>query len=139
MKNSLLSQGTLFNRVPNKVSSGSMAVETDIGGCVLGSPLRRRVGAVERILELYDVAVLLLELPVVLHVVLHQLGQRGKLLAAIQVVVVARVLDLDVGDGAIPPARGAHLVKGWAKSEGRVSVLISTFRILPKAADSGRR
>ena len=37
----------------------------------------------------------------VLHVVLDQLGQRGELLAAVEVVEVAAVLDLDVGDGAI--------------------------------------
>lgn len=36
-------------------------------------------------------------------VILHQLGQRGKLLAAVQVVVVTRVLDLNVGHLIVPP------------------------------------
>ena len=39
----------------------------------------------------------------VLHVVLHQLGQRGKLLSPVQVIIVPCVLDLDVGDSAVPP------------------------------------
>lgn len=41
-----------------------------------------------------------------LGVVLHQLGQRGKLLAPVQVIVVTRVLDLDVGHLIIPPVQG---------------------------------
>lgn len=75
------------------------------------SPLRRGVGTVERVLELDDVAVLLLQLPVMLHVILHQLRQRGELLPAVQVVEVARVLDLDVGDGAISPGKHKTLVE----------------------------
>lgn len=39
-----------------------------------------------------------------LHVVLHQLSKSGKLLPAIEVVVVSCVLDLNVGDGSISPA-----------------------------------
>lgn len=39
-----------------------------------------------------------------LHVILHQLRQGGKLLPAVEVVVVSRVLDLNVGDGSISPA-----------------------------------
>lgn len=67
------------------------------------SPLRGGVCTVERVLEFDDVSVLLLQLPVMLHVILDQLRQRGELLPAVQVVEVARVLDLDVGDGAISP------------------------------------
>lgn len=40
-----------------------------------------------------------------LGVILNQLGQRGKLLAAVQVVVVTRVLDLNVGHLIVPPER----------------------------------
>lgn len=39
-----------------------------------------------------------------LHVILHQLSQGGKLLPAVKVVVVSCVLDLNVGDGSISPA-----------------------------------
>lgn len=39
-----------------------------------------------------------------LHVILHQLCQGGKLLPTVEVVVVPRVLDLNVGDGSISPA-----------------------------------
>ena len=56
-------------------------------------PLSGGVCAVERVLELDGVvAVPLLQLTVVLHVELHQLGQRGELLAPVQVVEVASVL-----------------------------------------------
>ena len=48
--------------------------------------------------QLDHLAVLLLQLTLLLHVELDQLGERGELLAAIQVVKVARVLDLDVRD-----------------------------------------
>lgn len=67
------------------------------------APFRGRVLAVERVLELDDVAVPLSQQVLLLGVVLHQLGQRGKLLAAIQVIVIARVLDLDVGHLITPP------------------------------------
>ncbi len=73
---------------------------------ISNQPLRGWIRAVKRVLELNDVPVLLLELALVLHVVLHQLRQRGELLPAIEIVKVARVLDLDVGDLAIlTPAR----------------------------------
>lgn len=39
-----------------------------------------------------------------LHVILHQLCQGGKLLPTVEVIVVSRVLDLNVGDGSISPA-----------------------------------
>lgn len=38
-----------------------------------------------------------------LHVILHQLCQGGKLFPTIQVVVVSCVLDFNVGDGSISP------------------------------------
>lgn len=69
----------------------------------MSAPFRGRVLAVEGVLELDDVAVPLSQQVLLLGVVLHQLGQRGKLLAAIQVIVVARVLDLDVGHLIVPP------------------------------------
>ena len=72
------------------------------------SPLRRWVRAVEWILELNDVSILLFQLPMMLHVILHQLCQRGKLLSTIKVIVVPCVLDLNVGDGSISPA-GKHI------------------------------
>ena len=61
-------------------------------------PFSGGVRAVERVLELDGVvAVALLQLPVVLHVELHQLRQRRELLAAVQVVEVPRVLLSVVG------------------------------------------
>lgn len=71
----------------------------------VNSPLRGRVGAVERVLELNDVPIFLLQLPVMLHVILHQLCQGGKLLSAVKVIVISRVLDFNVGDGAVSPAQ----------------------------------
>lgn len=70
------------------------------------APFRGGVLAVEGVLELDDVAVPLPQQVLLLGVVLHQLGQRGKLLAAVQVIVVARVLDLDVGHLIVPPGGG---------------------------------
>lgn len=60
-------------------------------------PLCGGVGAVERVLELDDGAVLVLQDAIFCRVVFHQLRQRGKLLSTIQVVVVTGVLDPDVG------------------------------------------
>jgi len=47
----------------------------------------------------------------VLHVVLNQLGQRGKLVAAEQVVKVAIVLDFDVCHFAVAPAKLIPTIK----------------------------
>lgn len=69
-------------------------------------PLRGGILAVEGVLELDDVAVLLPQQPLLLCVVLHQLGERGKLLPSIQVVVIPRVLDLDVRHLIISSAEG---------------------------------
>lgn len=52
-------------------------------------PLRGGVLAVEWVLELDDMAVPLAQQILLLCVILHQLGQCGKLLASVQVVVVA--------------------------------------------------
>jgi len=60
-------------------------------------PLGGGVGAVEWVLELDGGAVPVVQDAVLRRVVLHQLGQGGKLLPAIQVVVVSCVLDPDVG------------------------------------------
>lgn len=70
------------------------------------SPLRGGVSTVEGVFELDDVSVLLLELAVVLHVVLNQLSQGGKLLPPVQVIVIPCVLDLNVGNRSVPPAQG---------------------------------
>nr|CAD7458845.1 unnamed protein product [Timema tahoe] len=64
--------------------------------CVLHSPLSRRICAIERIPQFDHFPVLLLELSLVLHVELHQLGQGGKLLTAVQIVKVTCVLDFNV-------------------------------------------
>ena len=66
-------------------------------------PFRSRICGGEGKLEHDDVAAFFLELVLVLHVVLDQLSQGGKLLSSIQVVEVPCVLDLDVGDLSIPP------------------------------------
>ena len=52
---------------------------------------------VERILELNDHSTPLPQGTRVFPVVAHQLSQGGKLLTSIQVIVVASILDLDVG------------------------------------------
>lgn len=72
--------------------------------CPLDSPLCGGIRAVERVSELDDGAVPVLQDPVVRRVVIHQLRQRGELLPAVQVVVVARVLDSDVGHHFAHPA-----------------------------------
>lgn len=69
-------------------------------------PLRSGVFAVERIFELDNVAVPFTQKVVLLHVVLHQLGQSGELLPSIQVIVIARILDLNVSDFVVPPNWG---------------------------------
>lgn len=68
------------------------------------SPLWCGISTVEWILELNNISILLLQLPMMLHVILHQLCKSGKLLPSVQVVVVSCVLDLDVGDGSISSA-----------------------------------
>lgn len=72
------------------------------------SPLWGGVRTVEWILELNNISVFLFQLPMMLHVILHQLCQSGKLLPAVKVVVVSCVLDLNVGDGSISPAEKAQ-------------------------------
>ena len=59
-------------------------------------PFSGGVGAVERVLELDDVAVPLLELAVVLHVELHELRQRRELLAAVLGGIIQRWGDFKV-------------------------------------------
>lgn len=68
----------------------------------LSAPLRGGVLAVEWVLEFDDMPVPLAQEILLFGVILHQLGQRGKLLAAVQVVVVTRVLDLNVGHLIVP-------------------------------------
>lgn len=63
-------------------------------------PFWRGISTVEGIFQLYDISVLFLELPMVFHVILDQLSQRGKLLSPVEVIVVTCVLDLDVGDSS---------------------------------------
>lgn len=60
------------------------------------APLCGGVRAVHGILELNDCPVLVLQDAVLRRVVVHQLGQGGELLPAVQVVEVAGVLDADV-------------------------------------------
>lgn len=74
-----------------------------VGVGELQAPLRSGVLAIEWVLELDDMAVPLAQKILLLGVILHQLGQRGKLLATIEVVVVAGVLDLYVGHLITPP------------------------------------
>ena len=91
-------------------------------------PLRCGVLAVEGVLELNDVAVPLAQQVVLLGVVLHQLGQRGKLLPAIQIVVVPRVLDLNVGDLIITPTNRADREREREKERERESVREGGYR-----------
>lgn len=62
------------------------------------APLCGGVRAVQGILELDDCPVPVLQDAILRRVVVHQLGQGGKLLTAIQVVEVAGVLDADVSN-----------------------------------------
>ena len=75
----------------------------------LVAPLGGRILAVEWILEFNDVAVPLTQEILLLSVILHQLGQSGKLLATVKVIVVTRVLDLNVGHLIVPPAQNETL------------------------------
>lgn len=93
-----------YNWMKRALRHCNFVMHVTCGGA--NSPLRGRVGAVEWVLELNDVPIFLLQLPVMLHVILHQLCQGGKLLSAIKVVVISCVLDFNVGDGTISPARG---------------------------------
>lgn len=68
----------------------------------LSAPFRGGVLAVEWVLELNNMAVPLTQEILLFSVILHQLGKRSKLLAAVQVVVVTRVLDLNVGHLIVP-------------------------------------
>lgn len=77
-----------------------------VGVGELWAPLRSGVLAVEWVLELDDMAVPLAQKILLFGVKLHQLGQRGKLLATIEVVVVTGVLDLYVGHLIAPPKQG---------------------------------
>ncbi len=79
-----------------------MEGQTDNELC-LRSPLRSGIGTVERVFQLNDISVFLFQLSVMFHVILHQLSQGGKLLSTVQVIIVSRVLDLNVSDGAISP------------------------------------
>ena len=61
-------------------------------------PFRGWVGRIERIFEFDDLSVLFFQFILVLGVMLHEFGQRRKLLASVQVVEVALILNLDVCD-----------------------------------------
>lgn len=69
----------------------------------LSAPLRGGVLAVEWMLELDDMAVPLAQKILLFSVILHQLSERGEFLASIQVIIVARVLDLNVGHLIVTP------------------------------------
>lgn len=69
-------------------------------------PFRRGVLAAQRVPELHGGPATLSEQPPALAcVVLHQLGQRRELLPSVQIIVVACVLDLDVGHLVVAPGR----------------------------------
>lgn len=70
------------------------------------SPLRDRVLVAQWLLELYGGPAALSEQPPPLAcVVVHQLGQRGEPLPSVEIIVVARVLDIDVGHLTVAPGR----------------------------------
>lgn len=91
-----------------------MEGQTDNELCIC-SPLRSGIGTVERVFQLNDVSVFLFQLSMMFHVILHQLSQRGKLLSTVQVIIISRVLDLNVGDGAISPSeeKSFNSVYNW--------------------------
>lgn len=83
----------------------------------LWAPFGGGVLAVEWVLELNNMAVPLTQEILLFSVILHKLGQCGKLLAAVQVVVVTRVLDLNVGHLIV--ASGQEKKKKRRKKHGR--------------------
>ncbi len=105
----------------------------------MSAPLRGGVLAVEWVLELDDMAVPLTQKILLFSVILHQLGQSGKLLASVQVVVVARVLDLNVGHLIVSPEQEKpqwqfnHSVsyrackQKWTHSKEALSIFLSGF------------
>lgn len=64
-------------------------------------PLCCRISTIQWIFELNNFATFLSQLPLILHIKLNQLGQRGKFFSAVQIVEVAFVLNFDVCDLAI--------------------------------------
>lgn len=130
------------------------------------SPLTGGVRAVQRVLEVDDGAVAVLQDALLLRVVLHQLRQRRELLPSIQVVEIPRVLDPNVGH-LIPhpaghraevrpvdaraevgtawgmgggPGQGAHTGAGWTHTgPGRAGAWATRVRgqVLAPARASG--
>lgn len=88
-------------------------------------PFRRGVSTVEGVFQLDDISILFLELPMVFHVILDQLSQRGKLLSPIEVIVVTCVLDLDVGDSS----SSSKIWKRGQKNPSQVSWWTNHFYI----------
>lgn len=80
-------------RVPGSLSPWPLRAGADSpllasGGGTEASPLAGGIGAVQRVLEVDDGAVAVLQDALLLSVVLHQLCQRRKLLPSIQVIEI---------------------------------------------------
>lgn len=73
--------------------------------CLAGRPFCGRVLRVEGIFELYHHSIPLLQLPLVLHIILHQLSQGGKLFPSIEIIVLPIVLNLYMGHFRLPPVK----------------------------------
>lgn len=65
-------------------------------------PFSGWISTVERVTEFNNFSILLLQLPLVFHVVLDQLWESCKLLASVQVIEVTSVLNFDVSNFTIP-------------------------------------
>lgn len=81
-----------------------------VGQMRSASPLTGGVRTVERVLEVDDGAIAVLQDALLLCVVLHQLRERCELLPSIQVIEVPRVLDPNVGH-LIPHPAGQQVVR----------------------------
>lgn len=69
------------------------------------SPLSSRVCTIVWVPKFYNFTVLLSQLVLVFHVVLHKLREGGKLLSTIQVIKVPCVLYLDVCHFSVPSVK----------------------------------
>lgn len=72
-------------------------------------PLRRGVFAVEGVFQLDNVSIAFPQEVVLLGVVLDQFSQRGEFLPSVQVIIVPRVLDFNMGDLIVPPAQNKQM------------------------------
>lgn len=94
----LKNEKSRWNKALVKLSQINLPAVSRPSKLRMHAPLCGGVRAVQGILELDDCPVPVLQDAILRRVVVHQLGQGGKLLPAVQVVEVAGVLDADVSN-----------------------------------------